>query len=200
MQYFAFRWLSLLLSQVSKNIHQLFCRDYNELIFLGVSSAWCAQPLGRSPDGPDQVECTQLFVLSNFLICPKTRQFLTRSDLLIQTCAAMVFLVIWLYLSFSFKINSHHEIGAGQHQHKRLCFQHENVTGVNIWMYAQQTISTKIAKLIQPLQNYPPIDVRLIIEKARQLSTWFFSSRSCIFIQVKRRHIASNPQKWHPQN
>ena len=130
MQYFAFRWLSLLLSQVSKNIHQLFCCDYNELNFLGVSSAWCAQPLGRSPDWPDQVECTQLFVLSNFLICPKTRQFLTRSDLLIQTCAAMVFLVIWLYLSFSFKINSHHEIGAGQHQHKRLCFQHEDVTGV----------------------------------------------------------------------
>ena len=130
MQYFAFRWLSLLLSQVSKNIHQLFCCDYNELNFLGVSSAWCAQPLGRSPDWPDQVECTQLFVLSNFLIFPKTRQFLTRSDLLIQTCAAMVFLVIWLYLSFSFKINSHHEIGAGQHQHKRLCFQHEDVTGV----------------------------------------------------------------------
>ena len=37
-------------------------------------------------------------------------------------------------------------------------------------------ILMKIAKLIcNFLQNYPPIDVRLIIEKARQLSTWKFS-------------------------
>ena len=85
--------------------------------------------------------------------------------------------------SFSFALNTVEllHVGARQHQHKRLCFQHENVTGVNQSLlkmnYVNKTqhfcqILMKIAKLIcNFLQNYPPIDVRLIIEKARQLST-----------------------------
>jgi len=86
MQYFAFRWLSLLLSQ--------------EFPLPDVLSLWDA-----------------------LLTDP------TRSDLLIQTCSAMVFLV-------------------------------------------RDNISTNdFASNMKMLQNYPPIDVRLIIEKARQLSS-----------------------------
>jgi len=86
MQYFAFRWLSLLLSQ--------------EFPLPDVLSLWDALLTDQ-----------------------------TRSDLLIQTCAAMVFLV-------------------------------------------RDNISTNdFASNMKMLQNYPPIDVRLIIEKARQLSS-----------------------------
>jgi len=85
MQYFAFRWLSLLLSQ--------------EFALPDVLSLWDA-----------------------LLTDP------TRSELLIQTCTAMVLLV------------------------------RDNIT------------SNDFASNMKMLQNYPPIDVRLIIEKARQLS------------------------------
>jgi len=85
MQYFAFRWLSLLLSQ--------------EFPLPDVLSIWDA-------------------LLTDH----------TRCDLLIETCAAMVFLV------------------------------RDNI-GLN-----------DFATNMKMLQNYPPIDVRLIIEKARQLS------------------------------
>jgi len=86
MQYFAFRWLSLLLSQ--------------EFDLPDVLSLWDALLTDQ-----------------------------TRSDLLIQTCTAMVFLV------------------------------RDNIS------------NNDFASNMKMLQNYPPIDVRLIIDKARQLSS-----------------------------
>ena len=61
------------------------------------------------------------------------------------------------------------------------------------WIYAQQTIffcsNFNQNWSIKLLQNYPPIDVRLIIEKARELSssTWSRCQSSTCCIIIKRR-------------
>ena len=182
MQYFAFRWLSLLLSQVAPKLQK---NNWNKIFLFsaGVSPSWRAQPLGRPTHWPNQVDLNiqeyhklgenkTRYSLSSGVICSYklvqrwsswwVNLISSRRKTKTSNCSQNTF-GNWIL-----------RYGTTSAQMTSLptwkCYRWIKHLGIfNIAQKVLIWISSRLFWCV--LQNYPPIDVRLIIEKARQLSS-----------------------------